>query len=140
MQPAAGDHFENNDCSLTWTLGESINGSLMGENSRLSQGFPFPLISLEILNEETPQSWPLTAYPNPANNAINVIDETGTYREFLFNLSSVEGKKILPQNQLNTAGSSFDISAVPPGIYFLKVSTPDHKLLNTIRITKNPQR
>lgn len=84
-----------------------------------SQGIS-PIIMLERVNDGIT----IQAYPNPAGDRLEVVlnsKDTGTASLFLF---AADGREVLSDNRRLEAGLntlSLDLSALPPGIYFLRV-------------------
>ena len=58
-------------------------------------------------------------YPNPAHNKIN-ISSSGLTGNMLLSIFNVSGEKVL-ERQLTDTETQIDISALPRGVYFVRV-------------------
>ena len=77
------------------------------------------------LNENSGESF--LVYPNPVVNNVNIILRGQGNNDTKAQFYTVEGKKILENNLINTR-NEVDISAFPSGIYILKI-TDNHSTL-----------
>ncbi len=67
----AGDYFENDNLSISWTLGETIIATFESENIVLTQGFqqPYNFYLSQILN--IPAGWSgISSYIDPLNKGV----------------------------------------------------------------------
>ncbi len=79
----------------------------------------------------------VTIYPNPANNIINVETNFTKKQTINADIYSINGSLVSNTNTTNTqSGIQFDVSALPAGIYFLKIATNDFSTTKKIIITK----
>ncbi|MEJ1239199.1 FG-GAP-like repeat-containing protein [Chryseolinea sp. T2] len=75
-------------------------------------------------------------YPNPVQSALNInVDENFTL-PFKVLLQDVMGKEVLNM-VIESASTQLDFSEIKAGLYFLKVVTPEDKVLYEGRIIKN---
>lgn len=97
----AGDYFEGENISLSWTLGETVIETLAGDDIILTQGFqqPYNFYFTQILN--IPAGWSgVSGYIDPANKGLeNLFD---AHPEFIF-LGSMSGF-YCPDEGINTLG------------------------------------
>ena len=68
---SAGDHFENGDISLSWTLGEPVIATFEG-NYILTQGFHQDLYIITAIDEIKIDNISIDIYPNPTPNFVNI--------------------------------------------------------------------
>lgn len=78
--------------------------------------------------EAAPQNFVI--YPNPANNQIQLVDNGKTIDVKLLNL---EGKVLLEKNNFTGA---LDVSAIPGGMYFVKVSSDTYTSVSKLEIVR----
>ena len=72
-------------------------------------------------------------YPNPVNNVVN-INLTGFTGNSVVSLFDVNGRAVL-QREVNTAKSQLDISALPAGVYMMRIRN-EGKEVNMTKIIK----
>jgi len=71
----------------------------------------------------------LRIYPNPASDVINIVFETATDKESVFELYDFSGKQILSNTiKAKTTVSTINLNAVKAGIYYYKLFTTDEIL------------
>lgn len=68
---SAGDHFENGDISLSWTLGEPVIATFEG-NYILTQGFHQDFYIITAIDEIKLENISVNIYPNPTPNFVNI--------------------------------------------------------------------
>ncbi len=79
----------------------------------------------------------LSIYPNPANGILSVEFEQPLADSFQVQLFSLTGHALLHQN-ISTGGNhiSLDMTAIPAGIYLLKLSSAENMLIRKIAIQR----
>lgn len=99
---SSGNCFGGNDVSLSWTLGETVSGTLENNEIILTQGFqqPYNFYLTQILN--IPAGWSgISAFVEPPDKGLEGI--FGPYiPDFVF-LASMSGF-YFPQEDINTLG------------------------------------
>lgn len=78
----------------------------------------------------------VSTFPNPVqhgqfNIVISGMAETGALKSELFDLN---GRRATSKTILTEGAFTMDISDLPSGVYFLKVSNPDHALLYQTKV------
>jgi hypothetical protein len=68
---SAGDHFENDDISLSWTLGEPVISTLSGEYI-LTQGFHQDLYIITAIDEVDITEYNIQIFPNPTADYLTI--------------------------------------------------------------------
>ncbi len=83
--------------------------------------------------ENNPLQRQVKVYPNPARNSITIMmEDAGTQvRADIINMS---GKTLISEKFFN--GQSLDISAIPPGVYLLKLTDEQTMTSQTGKIMK----
>jgi hypothetical protein len=74
---------------------------------------------------------PIIIYPNPANDVLRVTGATG-YEVSLFNAFGVN----LLQETITDSNTSLDIKNLQPGIYYMRFSNGDYRLVRKVVVTK----
>jgi hypothetical protein len=77
-------------------------------------------VSLPVVGIKVTEEQPITVYPNPANNILNIKNaQVGT----VVNIYSISGQFVIT-NVINSDGT-IDISSLQSGIYTLQLSNAD---------------
>ncbi len=98
------------------TIGNTYGASGFSEE----QSFYFSLTNTQDRFLNAPS---IQVFPNPAQNHIVITLPEGNHDNFLLDIYSLKGKKVL-QKQAET-GESINLSGMVKGIYFLIVNTED---------------
>ena len=130
----SGNHYENNEIQISWTLGEPVIETLSNENSTLTQGFHQSKLIVTAINEVSVPGVNITAYPNPTSDILKVEVKNVSGQDLIYTLYSPDGR-MLVQKQMES-----DISEIPmynyvSATYFLKVSS-SNTVLKTFKIVK----
>lgn len=126
-----GDNF-----SLEWTLGELAVATIRTPDGMLTEGFHQPVLKVEELTSLT-EGYQITLAPNPVKSILSVDIRSETEAEVTMQLLNLNGQPL----QIHRANFPFettelDLSNYPSGLYFLRFSEKDGKLLKTFKITK----
>jgi hypothetical protein len=107
---SAGDHFENNDISLSWTLGEPVISTFTGDYI-LTQGFHQDLYIITAIDEVEVSQLDIQIFPNPTPDFVNIQinqnqKDLGNIKIQLLDLKGsllqeVELSKLTDQTKLN---------------------------------------
>lgn len=85
----------------------------------------------KILSNTESEIIKLMIYPNPAANFFTIESNQDIFK---IELISVLGKKVTSYNA--RPHGSYDISKLEDGLYFVKLISPNNKLIRTIRLQK----
>ena len=98
----------------------------------LIPGFPTPVpvetsfdgYSIELGNAGTIEQIiaPITVSPNPANNEIKIEGITASMKANQISILNIEGKVVAEREIKDVLNTTFDLSAIKAGIYFVNVS------------------
>ena len=64
----AGTVFENENMSISWTIGETVIETLMHDNGILTQGFHQPTLSVVSVEDLVELNFNIQAFPNPTRD------------------------------------------------------------------------
>lgn len=81
-------------------------------------------------------SWPITVFPNPAQDQLSILAETYPGKITL-QISDLAGKAAIPTRTVETNGklaTQLDISGLPAGLYFLTIG--NNGMVKTVRFVK----
>ena len=114
------DFFPNGSCTAN-----------VLQRSAPPRGFEtVPLNTSSLPTEETKfvESKGIKIYPNPANNELNVVySNTGT--SSMAEVYDLSGKLLLRQVLQNNAAEKIDLNSISNGIYLLRISDTNFKLI-----------
>lgn len=134
---ASGDFFfVQNQGSLSWTIGEDITETFGTSSPILTQGFQQSDDSTANIPESGFENQ-IIVYPNPGNDQINILFNTGDVSEVIIQLFDVTGRLIL-REKTSTLVSPYtiNINSVSSTFYYLIISKPDDKILYSKPIVK----
>lgn len=87
--------------------------------------------------EESVASSDFTLYPNPATNAITVnLSEELATNDATLSLYDVTGREMFVQTVGNNATQDVNIANFPSGLYFVVVTTGDHKVSKKLSVVR----
>lgn len=103
-----GDHFEGDNGSLSWTLGEPVSETYSSGENILTQGFHQGHFILVYTGEKEEPETEVTVYPNPFADVLNIRFKQGDPTENtgyqIFDLTGkavVSGRLNNPENQIS---------------------------------------
>lgn len=137
-----GDYFEGTQSTLSWTLGECVTEYVSANNKVLNQGFQqrsqvgpaatSPTNEGFTSSEEiTDTNTSIVAYPNPTTGMLTIQAPSETTVQ-VFNTSG----SLLYTRIITEGKNQIDLSALPTGLYFLRVVTHNGDA-STIKIIKS---
>ena len=90
----------------------------------VTQSTSFDGYSIELGNAGTIEQIiaPITVSPNPANNEIKIEGITESMKANQISILNIEGKVVAEREIKDVLNTTFDLSAVKAGIYFVNVS------------------
>ena len=119
---AAGSSFENEEVSLSWTLGNT----LIYTNSEVKQAFTLEIFDL---------AENIAAFPNPVYD--HVIIQTDTPNDNMQAvIYDIYGMKLL-QKRMHLEWVVIDLADLPPSLYFIRILNADDQPVKTFKIVKN---
>jgi len=133
--PSTGASLSNDEYSIHFSLGESLNTLLNEGSLRLSQGVIQYLLSDLPSSTASIQLEGITVYPNPAPEYL-LIDNKKALQNLRYALYSVDGKLMQSPQTLSKRNTTINIQALPKGNYILKISKDD-KYFQNLSLIKN---
>lgn len=122
----AGDDFNNDKVSVSWTIGEVVSENLSTESYDLTQGFHQGNLVVNRINEEFPIIFQIKAYPNPVKDILIIESEDPGFE---YQLINVQGK-VISNGFIHSFSEEIDFTNLPSGTYFLQVEKYDtHKII-----------
>ncbi len=127
----SGDFFENENISVSQTVGEPVIETLSTGNNILTQGFQQSNLIVTGLNNFS-ENIKVQIYPNPTTEFINVSIET--YNNVFYKLYDVDGK-LLQTMKIYKPETKISFKHFSKGVYFLYLFIED-KLYGNYKIIK----
>lgn len=134
---SAGDHFENDGISLSWTLGEPVI-STMESDYILTQGFHQDFYIITAIDEQELDHISISIYPNPTPDFINIElkKNTDVTEKINIQLLDLNGRLIKEENCENLEKTiRMNLQYYERAHYLLKIST--RKEVKTYKIIKS---
>jgi len=121
----AGDYFETETITMSWSLGEIATETFIGDNITLTQGFQQSKLTIIGIDEsKIDQEIDIAIYPNPSNGIVNlVIDNTLMNSNSLPNryiIYDIQGK-LLSNEPILENRTVVDLQLFMGSIFYLKV-------------------
>lgn len=130
---SAGDHYEDADRKISWTVGETFVETVANSGSILTQGFHQPESALPVsIDEALAEAYGIAVFPNPVMDYLNIkVNSTKPIRVVL---SNALGQDIW-QRDIN---SSWQVSTATLNkqVYFLHCYTDEGDWIGTYKILR----
>lgn len=130
----AGDVHENSNGSLTFTLGESVIGTLSSDGNILTQGFHQNNVQVAITAVHDPAFSAVKVFPNPTADKLFIHAENTNLHGSIYFLHNFNGQQLRAGNITGTE-ISIELASLVPGTYMLTILR-DEKIRVTYKIIK----
>lgn len=134
----SGAYSENENMSISWTLGDLAITTLQGENLILTQGFQQPFdhgVGVELNKVD----WNILVYPNPIEHELRIQFALYESNNFLMEIQDVTGRVIMHESHENVTPGDLvilNVSDFVQGIYFLRILAIDSQQVKVTTLTK----
>jgi len=130
-----GDHYSDNQMSVSWSVGECITETAGTGRYVLTQGFHQPRMLITKIDENTMENLAIKVFPNPAHEQIFV--ETGATEQLPLyaELWDLKGNRLFTKS-LAAKTTSFSVKPLPSGLYILKVLSKRRDMSAHFKIQK----
>lgn len=123
---AAGDHYQSNNASISWTLGEVASESYTNNTTTLNQGFQQGNLFVTSIDEELDLDFIIKAYPNPVLDIL-IIETQDQDKEY--QIIDLHGE-VIKNGIITSEKEEIDFAGLPSGVYFLSISgNKTHKVI-----------
>jgi hypothetical protein len=130
----AGDYYQNNSGSLSFSLGELAIETFSSTNNILTQGFQQTNLVAVSIKELPGLDYEISVYPNPVNDIVILKVPADKLAGKQYRLYDTEGK-LLQIKLLEETETEISFSSLTPATYFIKVGEGE-KELKTFKIVK----
>lgn len=134
---SAGDHFENDNVSISWTLGEPVISTLNGEYI-LTQGFHQDFYIITSVDEIELPDFDIKIFPNPTPDFLNLqMNQTSNIKsEYIIHLLDSKGNLL---HEIKETGgiinSRINLQQFERANYFIRIMVDEkHKTYKVIKI------
>ncbi len=119
---SAGDHFSNQNVSLSWTLGEPVISTLSSEYI-LTQGFHQDLYIITAIDEVALTDMQISIYPNPTPAEVNIEWAfSQSNAEVTIQLYDFNGRLLLEQiSKADSRSAKINLHSFERAQYLLKI-------------------
>ena len=131
---AAGINATGSGGTVNYTVGPIIFKKPNGQPTTDGLQQPFEILTLSS-DEFNTTSIELSFYPNPTATELHLLLKNSGNEVFYFQLSSLDGKKLVSAQKILTVDTIVNMEAYPKGIYLLQV-TSGNKNIKTFKIIK----
>lgn len=126
-----GESAPVDNISLSWTAGEAFIGTMKATDRAVRMNVGFQQPNITILPQATEHSLPITIFPNPTPDLVQVTLLDPTVQDLKLTLTNVDGKILQPVILL-TNKHELDLSSYPAGIYFITIKDKDLRQVHQV--------
>lgn len=133
---AAGNHYETEDRSISWTLGETVVETFTTDENILTQGFHQTVLTVLSINDmDGGPGYRITAFPNPVKSHLTLSIDAEKHDNMQFMLYSYNGS-LVKQGVIGDKNTEISFEGLKPAPYFIRV-IEQNQHISTIKIIKN---
>ena len=136
---SAGEDFNNENLSLSSTLGEWMAETISSENYILTQGFQQSRLTIDTWLQDSYKQWEVHIFPNPVEEHLYIHLNGDYYGMIRIELYDLEGRKMLvtrSEKPFDMISIMLDLAHMANGFYLLKITSYDFKYCKITRIEK----
>ena len=124
--------------SSSYSIGQVDYKTQLSTTGFISQGVQQPYEVIVLVNDQFNEiQVNITVSPNPTKDIATIyIEDLTKWGDLEFNLFDINGRIIQENRKITTSNTDTNLSILPIGIYFLKI-TASKKLVKTFKIIKN---
>ena len=116
----AGNTFNNENGSLSYTIGEGVAQTLMNGDKAITQGFHQTTMSVSMVSQIKDLDFSISVSPNPASNFLMIkVTKENLYglQYFLFDING----KLITQEKLVGPETFVSVDQLKKGFYIIKI-------------------
>lgn len=129
---SSGNHYENGNAQLSFTIGELIITTESNATHSLTQGFQQTNWNFVGLEDHAPTII-INVFPNPLTDQINI--KTDDFEGMSYNLYDTNGKLIF-EGKLEKSVTQVDTQNINPASYSLVIKGKEQENLKTFKLIK----
>ncbi|MBI9068961.1 MAG: T9SS type A sorting domain-containing protein [Salinivirgaceae bacterium] len=130
----AGDYFETDNLSISWSVGEVLTEAFSTNDLYLGQGFQQGGDFTTGISQMKPNEFNIELFPNPATTefSLNLIDFENRRVDYQLQLFDISGQLVMAEKLYNDF-NKIDIKEIKSGTYFVRL-IDNEKAINKIFI------
>jgi len=120
---SAGDHFQNDQMSMSWTLGEPVIATIYNDNAILTQGFHQDMYIITAIDDIQITHFQVNLFPNPTPDYLNIeFKGNDKSEEAIIQVFDMNGR-VLKEEKVNDLNQSIrlNLQSFERAQYFLKI-------------------
>lgn len=123
---ASGGYGQTASFSVSWTLGETLSGTFVGDDATISQGFQQNDLVITGLEDVTNKNITVFIYPNPVANELHFTLNKETNLSATATLFDEQGKALEVRSEIRSKEvQTIPFAAYSAGSYFLRIDTEE---------------
>ena len=132
---ASGGGNSNASGSISYSVGQVTYQSTSNTSGSVSQGVQYAFEIATLSLEENALHLSLMAYPNPAQELLNLSVGNYSQEKLAYKLVDLEGK-VISEATIHSEVTTIDMKQLPLATYFVEVHN-DSKKVHVFKIIKN---
>ena len=133
---AAGQSARSGNLTVSWSIGEVMTETYVGQSFTLTQGVQQPVIKVQLVNSSPEMNaYKVSAYPNPASDAVIVSVAEAVKHPLTLKVFDMNGK-LLHVTQTTGSETRIPVSEFAAGMYLLQITDRKNNV-QTLKIIKN---
>ncbi|NLF42197.1 MAG: T9SS type A sorting domain-containing protein [Bacteroidales bacterium] len=132
---AGGGSFSNSTAKISFTVGETVVGTLSAGNQILTQGFQQSRLTILGIEDNPELNISIQAFPNPVIQKLKIqiggFDEAASMHYCLYDIN---GRLIVLQN-ITGDETNIDFGGLEPAVYMIRINS-GNQVLKTIKVLK----
>jgi len=116
----AGETFENDEISISWTLGETIIETFEAGDIILTQGFHQDTYEITAIPEFQDESIQISLFPNPAREEFFIKYEGDNFTSYEIGIFDLKGN-LLSKKQIFEELTGIDITGLKSAEYIISI-------------------
>ncbi|OFX26724.1 MAG: hypothetical protein A2033_08935 [Bacteroidetes bacterium GWA2_31_9] len=133
----AGADISGTDGTISFTVGQIANKTIIGSNGYISEGVhqPIEISTISKLTKEDKSDYEINVYPNPTNEFVFVKINNKKSEQLNYQLFDINNK-LIESNNVSDIETKISLIERKASTYFLKISNQANEI-QTFKIIKN---
>jgi len=135
---SAGDHYQNSNVQISWTIGEISTETATDGNNIITQGFHQTNLTVTKIKEDYTNeiNASINIFPNPTSEVANIKLTNVDISTFMFELNDNKGKTII-KKKFESETELINFSQYAASIYYIRIYNQEGTYTNTFKVIKN---
>ena len=132
---ATGNHFENSNLKIDYTVGETVISTISNDNIILTQGFHQPKYEITSIEKSEYLNIKFKLFPNPTSDVLNIAIENADNQDLFIELYDISGTLLLKKRIINST-QNIDMKNYSSSIYILHIFNKNGVEVGSYKILK----